>query len=120
MQHTFEFIKPATDIFESAAPTDVVNDERPDGTAIVRRGDGAETLLASSVPDLRLDLLAVYFHGLSLKLNANGGLGVGVKLIPGVPRQQVGLADSTVTNEHDLEKVVLALVLLVRHCKDAA
>jgi hypothetical protein len=44
----------------------------------------------------------------SRELHANGGLGLEAELIPRETGEQVGLADSRVTNQHHLEEVVIA------------
>ena len=109
---SFELLEPAGDTVEGGAAADVVDDKCADGTAVVGGGDGAKPFLAGGVPNLGLDLLAVDLHALSLELDADGGLGVGVELVAGVARQEVGLAHRRVTDYHHLEEVLLALVLL--------
>lgn len=42
------------------------------------------------------------------KLHANGGLALQGKLVAGEPAQQVGLADTAVSDQHDLEQVIVA------------
>lgn len=41
-------------------PSNVVNHERPCGSAVVGAGDGPEALLSRRVPDLQLDLLTAH------------------------------------------------------------
>ena len=50
---------PVLDVVKALLVGDVIHEHDPHGPAIVGRGDGAEALLARSVPDLKLDLLAV-------------------------------------------------------------
>ena len=106
---TGELVEPAKDGVEGGAASDVVDEEGGDGAAVVGGGDGAESLLAGGVPDLSLDLSAVDLHRLSLELDADRGLGVGVELVPREPRQQVRLPNRRVADQHDLEQVLLLL-----------
>ena len=85
---TVELQEPAADAVKGGAAGDVVDEERAEGAAVVGGGDGAEALLASGVPDLGLDLLAIDVHALRLELHPNGGLGVEVELAARVPGQQ--------------------------------
>ena len=63
-------------------------------TTEVRGGDGLEALLASSVPDLQLDLLLVQCDGLDLKVDADGCDEGRREAVVGIPQQQAGLADT--------------------------
>jgi hypothetical protein len=56
---TVDFRHPALDVLEADLVQDVIHQNYSMGTAVVRAGDGAETLLAGSIPDLHLNLLAV-------------------------------------------------------------
>ncbi len=49
------------------------------------------------------------------ELDANGGLGLEAELVAGESREDVGLADAGVADEHDLEEVVVLVVHPVRH-----
>ena len=51
---------------------DVVDKQDAHGSPVVRRGDGAEALLARRVPDLQLDALAVELDGPDLEVDADG------------------------------------------------
>eukprot|EP00962_Isochrysis_galbana_P016859 scaffold4840_cov115-Isochrysis_galbana.AAC.3 len=65
-----------------------------------RRGNfNAAVRPHTSVPDLRLDDLAIMLDTPGCKLNANGGLGVEVELVPGKPTQQVGLAHARIADD---------------------
>lgn len=73
---TVKLLKPPLDAVEGSTAGDVVDNEGTDGPSVVSGGDGPESLLAGSVPDLGLDFLSVDFEHLSLEFNADGGLGV--------------------------------------------
>lgn len=64
------------------------------------------------VPNLSLDGFALVLDAACGKLDADGRLGLEVKLIASEPRQQIGLANPRVTDQHHLEKII---ILVVRH-----
>jgi hypothetical protein len=51
----------------------VVNQQDTHSATVISSSDGAETLLASSIPDLELDTLAIEFDCADLEVNADGG-----------------------------------------------
>ena len=57
------------DVVERLFVGDVVNEHDAHGPAVVGGGDGAESLLAGSVPNLKLDLLAVHLDGPNLEID---------------------------------------------------
>ena len=109
-----EFIEPVADAVEGGATADVVNEESTDSAPIIGGGNSSEAFRAGGVPDLGLDLLAVDEELLSLELNADGRLGVGVELVASEPRQQVRLPHRRVSDHHDFEQVILAPALRLR------
>ena len=64
---------PVADVGEGGFIGDVVHKEDAMGTAVVGGGDGAEALLASSVPDLELGAGALEVNGADFEVNTNGG-----------------------------------------------
>jgi hypothetical protein len=56
---TVDFRHPALDVFEADLVQDVIHQNYAMGTTVIRAGDGAETLLPGSIPDLHLNLLAI-------------------------------------------------------------
>ena len=49
---------------------DVVDEHDAHGATVVGGGDGAESLLAGSVPNLQLDLLSVHFDGADFEVDS--------------------------------------------------
>ena len=58
---------------EGSLVGDVVDEEDAHRAAIIGCRDGAETLLASRIPDLQLHTLAVQLDGADLEVDADGG-----------------------------------------------
>jgi len=52
-------VEPLLDIIEGLIISDIIDNDDTMGSSVVGRGDGAETLLSSGIPDLKLDCLAV-------------------------------------------------------------
>ena len=57
------FVQPLLYIVERLVVRDVVDNNNAVGSAVVRRGNRAETLLPSCIPNLKLDRLAVQVNG---------------------------------------------------------
>ena len=49
------------------------------------------------------------------EFNTNGGLWFQAKLIPGESRQDVWFPDTRITNQHDLEQIIVILFYSMRH-----
>lgn len=76
-----------------------------------------EPFLASSVPNLGLDDLAIDVQGPSRELDANGGLGLEVEFVLGESREQIRLANTRVPDQDHLKEVIVVVVSSVpRHC----
>jgi len=102
-----ELLEPPRDVYVGLVLCDVVNEEGADCPSVVCRGDGSVSLLTSSVPNLRLYGLAIDRDGACRKLNPDGRLGLEVELVPREAREKVGLSDARVTDEDDLEEVIV-------------
>lgn len=72
-------------------------------------GERSEPFLASSIPDLGLDDLALNGDSPGLKLNPNGGLGVNAELVLSKPGQQLTLPHRRVSDHHHLEHIIYFL-----------
>jgi hypothetical protein len=58
---------------EGSLVGDIVDEKDTHRAAIIGRRDGAEALLASSIPDLELHALAIELNGANLEVDANSG-----------------------------------------------
>ena len=65
----FNIPDPVLDVVEALLVGDVVDEHDAHRPAIVGSGDGAEPLLPSSVPDLKLDLLAIKLNSSNLEID---------------------------------------------------
>ena len=114
---TLELIEPSADTIESGTAANIVNDESTDGAAVIGRGDGAKPFLAGSIPNLSLNLFAINIHNLSLEFNADGGLGMEIELVSSITRQQIGFTNRRVSDDDDLEEILLtSFIVRRRHC----
>jgi len=69
-----KFLEPAGNIGVRRVLGNIIDEESAHRTAVVGGCDCPIAFLTSSVPDLRLNRLAVYVDGTSGELNANGRL----------------------------------------------
>ena len=67
-----DLAEPLLDVVEGLHVGAVKDEDDALGPAVVAAGDGAETLLAGSIPDLELDDLPVAVQGLDLEIDADG------------------------------------------------
>jgi hypothetical protein len=80
------------------------------GSTVVRRSNGSESFLPRGIPDLQLDCFAIQLDGSDLKVNSNGGNVVrGVGIIS-KSQKQTRLSDSRVSNQQQLEKIVVFVI----------
>ena len=64
-----ELLQPPPNVVKSGLLRDVVNKESPNSAPVVRARDRPVPLLAGSVPDLKLDLLAIKLNCSDLEIN---------------------------------------------------
>ena len=69
-----QLLQPVLHILLCQVLGDVIHQQRTHSTTVVLGADGAVALVASSVPDRRLDGLAVNLDPAGGKLHANGAL----------------------------------------------
>jgi len=67
-----QLLEPPCDILVSLVFADIVDKQSSHGTSVVGRRNGAISLLASGIPNLRLDRLCVYLDGSGRKLYTDG------------------------------------------------
>jgi len=89
-----QLLQPPCDVLVGLVLADIVDEQGSHGATVVGRCDGAVALLASCVPNLRLDRLGVHLDRTGSELDADGRLGVEVELVAGESAQQVGFTDT--------------------------
>jgi len=82
----------------------VVNNDGGGGIAVVHRRERVVPLLARRVPNLKLDVAGVEFNGLGEERRANCALLVLEELALDKAKDEAGLADGRVADEHELEQ----------------
>eukprot|EP00356_Strombidium_inclinatum_P002656 CAMPEP_0170478604 /NCGR_PEP_ID=MMETSP0208-20121228/73_1 /TAXON_ID=197538 /ORGANISM="Strombidium inclinatum, Strain S3" /LENGTH=110 /DNA_ID=CAMNT_0010750893 /DNA_START=364 /DNA_END=696 /DNA_ORIENTATION=+ len=101
-----DFTHPLRNLSERIAVSDIVSDNDTVRTLVVAGGDGLESLLASSIPDLELNGLAVDVDGSDLEIDTDGGHEVLVEHVVSETEEEGGLSDTRVSNEEDLEEII--------------
>lgn len=81
-------LQPVIDILEGLHVSDVVHDDDSVSTLIVRRSDGFESFLTSSVPDLELHSLALDIEGSNFEVDSNRGQEAIIEDIVGETEEQ--------------------------------
>ena len=109
---TLELIEPPSNTIKGGAAADIIHHECPHSASIVGRSNCPEALLAGSVPYLSLDLLSIDLHALRLKLHPNRGLGVDIKLVASISREQVRFPHRRISNDHHFEQILLSFFVL--------
>jgi len=105
-----DLLEPLFDVRIGVAVRDVVDNDDAVSAAVVRRRNCAKAFLTGSVPNLKLDCLALELDRADFKVHANGrniALGVGVVR---ETKKQTTLSDARVTNEKELEEIVVLRV----------
>lgn len=69
-----QLFEPSGDVLVCLVLADVVNEQGTNGAAVVGRGNGAVTLLASGIPDLGLDCLVVDLDAARSKFDTDSRL----------------------------------------------
>jgi len=77
---------------------------------IVAARDGLEALLARRVPDLQLDCLARQVERADLEVHADRGQETLVEDIVGESQQKGRLADGRVSDQQQLEQIIVILL----------
>ena len=96
-----QLLQPPCDVLVRLVLADVVDKQRADSATVVGGCDGAVSLLAGGIPNLRLDGLRIDLDGPRGKLDADGRLGVKVKLVAGETTQKVGFTNARVSDQDD-------------------
>jgi hypothetical protein len=94
---------PVTNRLERTTVRDVVHQKDALRSSEIRGCDRSETFLASSIPNLKLNLCSINVNVLDLEVNSNGGDESGTKRIVGVTEQEASLTNAGVTDHQQLD-----------------
>ena len=89
----FDLLEPILNIVESDLFGAVVDEQNAHGSFVVGLGDSPKSLLASSVPDLQLDVLVHYVYCFDSEVDSNGWHVTRRELIVRKTEQQARFAD---------------------------
>lgn len=103
------FVQPVPNMIKSVPSSDVINQKGSDCSPVIGPGDRSEILLASGVPDLELDLLLANQDGLRPEFNSDCDVVVLSGFILDELQNEAGFAHSRVSNENELEKVMISI-----------
>ena len=101
-----DLLHPLADLGERVSISQIVRDDNTVCASIVARRDSLETILTSGIPNLQLDGLTVDLDRANLEVDTNGGHEAIMEDIIGESEQERRLADTGVTNQKNLEKVI--------------
>mmetsp|Transcript_24079 Transcript_24079/g.75448 ORF Transcript_24079/g.75448 Transcript_24079/m.75448 type:complete len:263 (+) Transcript_24079:560-1348(+) len=102
-----DLVEPLLDVVEALLVRHIIHHNNAVSPAVVAAGDCAEALLPGSIPNLQLDHLALELHGANFKVDADGG---DVALCVGIIRetqQEARLSDAAVTDQQELEEIII-------------
>ena len=105
-----KFPQPLLHVFKGLTLGNIECNNGPNSSPIVCIGDGPETLLTSSIPDLILDRFALNKCGLRRKLNSNSGLRVHIEGIVHKARKKVRLSNPRISNHNYLKQEIELLL----------
>lgn len=79
---------------ERVPPRDIVDEQRAGSASVVGAGDGLKRFLASSVPNLQLDVLVVDLNRAGSEFDANRQIVLLTEALVCELEEQAGLADT--------------------------
>ena len=98
---------PVLDGTEALSVCDVVGYDDSVSSLIVAASDGFESLLARGVPDLQFDGFPIDIDGSNFEVDSDGGHEIISEDVVGESEEQGRLSDSGVSDQQDLEQVVV-------------
>ena len=89
-----ELLQPPGHILICLVLADIVDKQSTNSTPVIGRCNGSVSLLASSVPNLRLDGLSIDLDRPSSEFDADSRLRIEVEFVASETAQQVGFTDT--------------------------
>jgi hypothetical protein len=99
------------DAFKSFRLGQVIDNDGTDGSSIIGIGNGSESLLSGSVPDLIFDGFIFEMNSFGGKLYSNCGFGIHCKRVLNESGQEIGLTYTRIANHDYLEEEIELLLL---------
>ena len=106
-----ELFHPVLQTLESLSVIDRIHKHHAGRPLIIRFSDSLKPLLTSGIPNLHFDLDIVDVDGFDFEINPNGGDVGDFVLFVSVAEEDIGFADCRVTDDDNLDKVVVLLLL---------
>ncbi len=111
-----DFFEPFHKVHEGVLARHIIGQEHAMRTTVEDTGDRLEGLLAGCVPDLQLDYLApVYFQPERPEFDTDSDLMLDLELVVHDSLHEATLADTGISNNDQLEQVVLRRQCLIRN-----
>jgi len=103
-----ELVDPHGKVREGVGLGQIEDQDAGIGATVEGGAKRLETLLSGGIPDLQRDGLSIDLDIFSQEIGTNGGLVTVIELLAHVLVHEGGLSDTTVTEDDDLEKGLLA------------
>ena len=102
------FLKPVNSVNKGLVSSDIISQENTVRSSIENTSDTFERLLASSVPDLKLDNFILDRASKRTKLYSDGDLMLSLELVVLDSAHQTTLTDTSISNDDQFKEVVLS------------
>jgi len=103
-------LQPCSQVVKGLAPSDIVHEQCAGSVAVIAPCDGAELLLASSIPNLKLHLLTANGDCAAAKFHTNGQVVDRLEPLVCELKKQATLTHSSITDDDVLEKILVLKV----------
>jgi len=100
-------LQPLFDVIERFLVGDVVNNNDAVSSAVITGCNGSKSFLSCCVPNLQLDCLSLEFDGADFEVDSDGGDVALCVSVVGESKQKTRLAHTRITDQQQLEKVVI-------------
>ena len=108
-----DLVEPVFNMSEGFFSRYVIDKKGTDSTAVIRPRDRSKILLPSSIPYLQLDVLFLNRNGFGPELNSNRYIMGSASFALYELKDDTGLADAGVTDDDELEQVVVGVHYVV-------
>jgi len=110
-------LQPCSKVVKGLTASDIVHEQCTSGVAIVAACDGAELLLTSSIPNLKLNLLSAYSDCPAAKLDTNCQVVHRLETLVCELQKEATLTHSSISNDDVFEEILVLQVDLRDLCR---